>query len=235
MRMTATQFTHPEEIARAVYNQTRVFAPIAALRREQGMGFEILLGPPYKNPPIAFIGYQPGEWSMTTAQARENGYEDGWVTDECQFASADWPLAKRLREIFPKSMLAGCVGLNAVFLRAKKLDEYRKKVCFRDRQRIEDFCREQVQTLLRAIEPRNLIVIGHETLNLFCDGTPVLRSAAGRTLVKSGELFGQQAHAILHLSGARISNPDRCDIGRYLRLHTSIPTPPEVNVTNQFV
>jgi hypothetical protein len=212
--------TSLETVCRGIYAKTRAFGPIASLRRKKKMGFEILLGPPFKHAPIAFIGYQPGDWKLSPAEARRKGYEHSWVTNECQFATEGWVLARRLREIFRKDVLQQCVGLNAVFLRARNVREYEAKVGLRDRRSIEQFCRVQVKALLDAIDPLTIVAIGHGTLDLFGNAHPVLKNNRGQALVKSGKIFERPAYSVLHLSGARIRREDRQEIARYLRIVT---------------
>jgi hypothetical protein len=201
---------------RDIYKQTSRFGPIETLCREKNMGFEILLGAPFLNPPLAFLGYQPGGGPMDTAEARARGYEESWVEDTCQFATAPWGLARRLREVFPVEVLAKSVALNALFVRAKSVAEYERIVSLGDRRQIQKFCAEHVRTILDLIAPRNLIVIGHRTLDLFCKGRPALKNSRGRILVKTGDVFGWNAHAVLHLTGARIGADDRRAIKGYL-------------------
>jgi hypothetical protein len=208
---------HPlDVICRDIYTETREFGPIAALRPE--LGFEILVGPPYGNAPIAFLGYQPGDWpNMSVAEARERGYEDSWVTDQCQYATEDWPLARGLRDIFPRQLLAKCVGLNAIFVRARNAHEYQRAVSLTDRKLIRAFCLGRVRRILDAIKPRQIVVIGLGTLELFGRGTPSLISSSGSVLAKTGLVFGKAAHAVVHLTGARIKREHRLSIKQYLQ------------------
>ena len=61
------------------------------------LGFKILYGPPVVEPPILFIGYQPG------------GEKESMIESEHQ----GWPEACEYVEV-----LEACVGVNAIFLRA---------------------------------------------------------------------------------------------------------------------
>lgn len=199
-----------EILCRDIYRQTQDAQEFIDARLRHNLGFEILMGPPFLKPHIAFIGYQPGDWHLSPIQAREHGYESGWVTDKCHYAVQNWRLARELQTVFPMSVLETCVGLNAIFLRAKDLATYNELIPARQRARIKDFCLERVQQILDAIEPDNILVIGFETMNLFGGRSEVhLVGREGRPLVKKGRVFGRPALAMLHLSGARISREDR--------------------------
>jgi hypothetical protein len=59
------------------------------------------------------------------------------------------------------------------------------------------------------MEPQNLVVIGHGTLRLFGRTNVGLRSATGRVLTRTGCVADRPALAVLHLTGAWISELDR--------------------------
>jgi hypothetical protein len=207
----------PEDVCLDIYRQTRECPEIASLRAEKDMGFEILLGPPYEKPPIAFIGYQPGDWGTTSSEARKKGYEDSWVTKQCQYATESWPLAQRLRKIFPVEFLARCVGLNAIFVRAPNVFEYERAITAAIRRRIREFCIGHVRSILDSIQPIQIVVIGHDTQALFGDSVPCLTSETGRVLVRKGQIFDREVHVVLHLTGAWIRSADRLKIAKYLQ------------------
>jgi hypothetical protein len=198
-----------EKLCLDIYAETRQFCSATNI---PGMGFEILMGPPFREPPIAFIGYQPGEWKLSPEEARLEGYEDGWVTNCCHYADQTWPLARRLQEMFGPRLLEQCVGLNAIFVRAANIASYNATVPKSVRHSISDFCLPQVQRLLDVIAPKTIFVIGHRTLDLFGGGTPSTTSVKGRHLIKTGTVFGRKALAMIHLTGGRISREDRSTI-----------------------
>jgi hypothetical protein len=204
-------------VAKDIYRQTKCFHPISELCQKQHMTYEVLMGPPHGTPPIAFIGYQPGEWELTPEQARAAGYEDCWVKSVCHYAEAKWRLAIRLRDIFGAPFLHRCVGLNAIFVRAQNIDAYAQAVPPRTRKLIADFCLAKVRLLLDAIDPRNIVVIGHGTLDLFGGGTPLLRNERNEALIKRGIVSGRPAYSIPHLTGARIRRADFEQIAGHLR------------------
>ena len=189
-----------EAFCRSIYRETSENEAIVAAREQHNLGFDILMGPPRLKPEIAFIGYQPGEWTMSVAEARMAGYEEWWVEEQCQYATAKWKLAKRLRDMFTAERLENCVGLNAIFVRARSIAEY-QKVPIDVRHRIRTFCLAQVDRMLRAMEPKKIVVIGFETMKLFGRAQPCDVNA-GKVLVRGGEVFQRRAFATPHLSAA---------------------------------
>ena len=204
-----------ETLCRGIYQETAAQEAIAAARDQHGKGFEILMGPPLASPEIAFIGYQPGEWTMSVSDARAAGYESDWVTDTCQYATADWPLAKRLRRMFTTERLERCVGLNAIFVRAKSVAEY-QKIPRELRKRIRTFCLGKIEQMIHAIRPRKIVVIGFGTMRLLGRSRPS-HTTAGKVLVREGEVFGRKAFSTPHLSAAwGLRNEDLDDIARII-------------------
>jgi hypothetical protein len=187
-----------EQVAIQVYDAATAFFGRAMPR----YGYKILYGPPYQNAPIMFIGYQPGG-KGTEADRRE----DARWPSVLSYATESWPIARKMQAIWSKKFLAQCVGLNAIFVRAPSAAIYRKEFNG-TREAIEKFCLGQVNTLVQAINPQKIVVIGLSTLDLFGGGQPVLRNAKGRVLVKEGVVAGRSAYAIMHLSGAQISKVD---------------------------
>ena len=197
-----------------LYDETRAFKPIADLCLAPGakMGFEILMGPPYKNAPLLFIGYQPGDWLEGPQAARAKGYESSWVSKSCQYAHEQWALARRMRKMFGlyPGMLERSVGLNAVFVRAKNIDEYKALVAADARQLIEEFCLKKVQTIIDLIEPLKIVVIGFSTMEVFLEPVETISAIGLRRILGRGRVFGRPAFVTPHLSAARgYSNADR--------------------------
>ena len=195
--------TEAESTCRGVYEETRAFyAENESLLGAHAYGFRILHGPPVINPPILFIGYQPGG----TTPGGE-GDHDGWPA-KCVYTTEQWVLWKRLREIWGTVTLEKCTGLNLIFFRAPTAAAWRQ--IRRDlRQEIEAFCRLRVERIVRTLAPQQIVVIGFRTFDLLTTGEAVLTSDQGRLLVKSGSLWGTRCYGTVHLSGAQISRMDR--------------------------
>jgi len=196
--------TDLEAICTGVYEDTRKLPQLTA---NPALGFEILMGPPLKRPPIVFIGYQPGNGSLSVEQARQAGYEQEWPKTN-EYLTASWPLAKRMRRMFGVELLQQCVGLNAIFVRSRSAHTYVRSLSRHDRRAVRAFCLEEVGKLVRAMDPRLVVVIGFSTLELFGAGTADLRNHSGRVLTRFGEVHGRRAIATLHLTGSQIANAD---------------------------
>jgi hypothetical protein len=149
------------------------------------LGFQILYGPPFREAPILFIGYQPGTGLKSPEEEREYGSEDGWPS-VCEFATENWVLAKNMRRMFGRELLQQCVGVNAIFVRSPSLEHYRKHVTLELRRRMEKFCLVQVTEMVEALRPKTVVVLGFETLALFAqatDGKQDKRGHRSRTLL----------------------------------------------------
>ncbi len=180
------------------------------------LGFQILYGPPFREAPILFIGYQPGTGLKSPEEEREYGSEDGWPS-VCEFATEKWVLAKNMRRMFGRELLQRCVGVNAIFMRSPSLEHYRKHVTLELRRKIEKFCLVQITEMVETLRPKVVVVMGFETLALFGKSKSVLISEGSqRVLAKTGSVAGREAIGTLHLSGARISALDRAAIASHI-------------------
>jgi hypothetical protein len=187
-----------ERIARQVYAEAADFFGQFPLR----YGHKILYGPPHHQPPVLFIGYQPG-------RRTPEEYWDRWPA-VCEYATQSWwPLNKVMWKLFDRKFLERCCGLNAIFVRAPSAEIYNKEYKDKNvRQAIERFCLNRVNRLVHAIEPQKIIVIGFKALELFGSGKPILKNSAERVLLRAGQVANRPAIATLHLSGAQISTQD---------------------------
>jgi hypothetical protein len=105
-----------EKICRRICEEAGLF--FAEIEQEDAnvltWGFEVLYGPPAFRCPVLLLGLQPGG-------GERSRMDDLWPK-ECEYASAQWPLARRLQGVFGTSFLAQCTGTNAIFARAPKFD-----------------------------------------------------------------------------------------------------------------
>lgn len=197
------------QTCRAVYAETaRFYTRLAPALGAAARGYEILYGPPLDEPPILFIGFQPG--GRHISHHRDRGADRGgsWP-DHCEYASAPWPMARHMRRMFGSELLSRCTGTNAIFFRAPDVATYRRSVPAPLRREITGFCTGQVERMVRAMRPRRIVAIGFDSLAAFGPTVPLLASPAGRTLLRSGQVAGRPATATLHLTGAWMSNADR--------------------------
>lgn len=187
------------------------------LLKDPAIGFEILLTPPRPKPPLLLIGYQPGNGKrdMPIQVARDRGFEKTWPQSNT-VVDGSYLLARRLREIFQEKpdLLARSVALNAVFIRHVDVQSYEKAYSRSAREEILQFCLGHVKSIIDALEPARILVIGLGTLSLFDrNGTPAQKSSTtARTISKPGKVFGRESLAVPHLSGSRITREDRLEI-----------------------
>ena len=200
-----------DAVCRQLYSEVAAFPPIAAVLGAD-IGFEILMGQPFYEPPVLFIGYQPGDGALSPLEAREAGFEKDWVfKGRSQYSTESWLLATKLRGIFGPnniSLLDRSVGLNAIYIRARNVASYRKTVKLADRKMIQDFCREKNDFLIKTIKPKKIVVLGFGTMDVFGSSIPDVVGDNKKPVTKIGDVFGVNALAVRHLTGARFSAND---------------------------
>lgn len=204
--------TEADAFCRSVYVAAKNFYE-TEIKSYWDQGFQILYGPPFIQPPILFVGYQPGKGLKKPEEERAYGSEDRWP-EVSEYVTERWRLATNLQNMFGPDLLARCVGLNAVFIRANSIREYNAAVSRELRSRAAKFCIDQVSQIVDAIRPKMIVAIGLETLSLFDKGDlKAIRSADGRrVLMKLGKIARREAVATLHLSGVQIAKRHRTEI-----------------------
>ena len=202
--------SHLTESCQTIYRETKEF--YAQIAEDCGnLGFKILYGPPLLNPPILFIGYQPGGGAESYEEELKSGAHDGWP-QVCEYATENWKLAKTLQRMFGVELLEKCVGLNAIFIRSPSVNVYNATLTPSLRIQINRFCLSRVDEMIKLMEPQRIVLIGFETLNLFGGGIVSLQNEKGRTLIKTGKVADREVMATLHLTGAQISSVDQSRI-----------------------
>lgn len=209
---------------REIYKRTRVFyKKIQPHFGDQDFGFKILNGPPHSEPPVLFLGYQPGGATEDKLRYQKTGAHYSWP-QEIEYLTEPWSLAVNVREIFNPfpGLLNQCVALNAIFFRAPSVRQWRT-LDSSLRQDAKNFCIDHVKSIVKRLKPKLVIVNGFETLRLFRKAQAGrndqhdLRNANNRLLTQHCEVEGYDGLATLHLSGARISAVDRREINYQIR------------------
>jgi len=171
-------------------------------------GYKIFNSPPNFRAPVMFIGYQPGGGVPDWAHEKSRQSHLTWPP-VVEYAEAQWALAKRVKKIFKESVeLRETVGLNAIFMRAPNVSEYKSAISLNNRKEITKFSNNKVCRIIELLQPKKIIAIGFSTLRLFGDTKPETNSPSGRALTHIGEINGREALASIHLTGARITNQD---------------------------
>ena len=167
-------------------------------------GFKILYGPPRFEPGVLVVALQPGgdAYHVKGAELRQPS-----MTNE--YLSESWPLASELRKRFGTAYLQEAVGTNAIFFRAPSWAEW-QRVERGLRTQLEIFSLSQNKRLIRAIKPKQILLLGWDTLELM-GGTgfrelvankPVNNRPRRKRLLQSGKIDGIPAFAIPHPSAA---------------------------------
>jgi hypothetical protein len=193
-----------EELCRRVYAETQ------ELNRKLGLplGFRILYGPPIANAPILFLGYQPGGGADEARAGSLEGQMEGW-RERFVYASAAWPLAERLREVFGAALLRECTGLNAIFFRSPNMAHWQDQPPD-IREKAERFCLERAEQIVRALRPERIVTIGIRTFDLLGGYSGRVEIAgAYLTLLKVGRIWDRPAFGMVHVTGAQPTARDR--------------------------
>jgi hypothetical protein len=206
------KITNIADVCRSIYEETRSrYDRLLPRMAGAAHGFKILGGPPQDRPQIMFIGYQPGGSAENDDYERRLAIEEKWPEEwppSAEFATAEWPLAVRMRSIFSTNSLQRSVSLNAIFLRFPNSGEYRRALDVRARRDLKAFCLASVREMVRIMQPARIIIIGLSTADLFGSYRPVLHGQRGQKLATGLAIEGVEATAIIHLTGARISGAD---------------------------
>jgi len=194
--------SQPEDVCREIYAETReIYEEKSPAMKDAALGFRILYGPPLINPPVLFLGYQPGGHNLEGGEQHET-----WPA-ACEYAVQSWPLAVRMKETFGHATVAQSTGLNAIFFRARRAADWRR-IERPVRNELTAFSLARAQRIVRALAPDRVVIIGLGTFDMLTSGTSD-KLGTDRVLVKRGDLWGVPAIGTIHLSGARVRREDR--------------------------
>jgi hypothetical protein len=201
----------PSEITAAIYAETGALYEDISPQLKNGavQGYKILYGPLLVEAPLFFLGTQVGG---VAADQRANERET-WP-DVTEYATADWMLARKLREVFEVGFLKRCTGTNINFFRARNAATYKREVPADLRERCEGFSRDCAGRLVKAINPEKIVVIGFDVIKKLKVDRQFVRMEEG---VQRGNLWGIPAIAVWHLTGTRMTTEQRIVIRRALR------------------
>ena len=122
---------------------------------------------------------------------------------DCHYATQEWKLARRMQSMFGIELLKKCVGLNAIFLRAKNISLYERQMDKERRLSVQRYCLSAVEKVLTAVDPKRIVVIGFGTMALIGPSERVRGPARAAQLMRRGTVFGRPAIATIHLSAGR--------------------------------
>jgi hypothetical protein len=201
-----------EHLCQSIYKETasfyeRQFEKLGNL----AFGYKILYGPPLKNPTILFFGYQPGGRLEDAVEGERVGERINWPKT-IEYATANWPLAIKVRNVWGPTLL-NCVGINYIYFRSPKKEVW-ETLSASFRHEAESFCKVRNQKIVEALNPKTIVIFGFDSVPDFKPDRVELMGN-GRRLIQSGTLWGFPAFAVIHLSGARISRDEMDSIQRY--------------------
>lgn len=203
-----------EEVCRDIYRETQAFYAEKVLELgSRAYGFRILYGPPIFNAPILFLGYQPGGNIKDAEIGVASGEQTGWPPC-CDYAVANWRLAKRMQEVLSVPLLKRCTGLNAIFFRSPNIRTW-KNIPSLLHKEVEEFSLTRARIIVETLRPQLIVVVGIGTFDRLTSGVATL-TGNQRTLAKRGVLWGAPACGIIHLSGAQIARNDVSRLKGYL-------------------
>ena len=191
-------------LVQSYYRETSKF--IYETFDERPIGFKILNGPPLERPALAIIGIQPGGPVACTNQ------NSMWPS-KLELLDADYCLARKLRRLIARDILEKSIGLNAIFVRSECTGDYNRNFTACERRQILQFCKPRALSILEAARPKRILFVGLGTPRLL--GAELLsthQNDRGRVLARHVAVGGEDALAVLHLTGAHIASTDRLRI-----------------------
>ena len=179
------------------------------ITKDHDHGFKILYAPAHLKPSVLVIGLQPGgdASNMREAELRQPSASNEYLNES-------WTLAAELRKRFGTAYLQGAIGTNAVFFRAPSWEKWRG-IEPRLRSHLEAFCVSENKRLIKAMCPRQILLLGWDALDLM-GGSGFRELAANRPaadrrrrkrLLMSGKIEGIPTFAIPHPSTAWMNPP----------------------------
>lgn len=182
-------------------------------------GFKILNGPPLASPPVLFLAYQPG--GCEEDQDRYKEAEASWP-EVLEYLSGEHKMWSAICELIHDPVkLERCVGINAIFFRAKSVKKWKALEPATAWKAAEDFSVAQAEKIVRKLAPKCVVVIGYGTMRRVApestESFSPKQNPSGRLLARQFTLWGREAVAIPHLSGARLRSGHRQEIYGYVR------------------
>ncbi len=194
---------HVEAVCCEAYRKTRdYYANLSQRMVRSDYGFKILYGPPKIKPDVLFLGLNPGGNENDAQQGKSAGERDCW-TKANEYISKDYRLATHIQKIWHRDQLENSVALNRLFFRSPNINAWKTNSLEQSiRCDAEKFCLDECQKIVKAMEPKSLIIIGLSTLSQkeFIK-TNIAVGSPSRRVVQNGTLWGIPTSAVIHLSG----------------------------------
>ncbi len=166
------------------------------------LGFRILYSPPCDSPKLLLIGLQPGRDEKRKDRDKAQQQMDGWPAEN-EFATEDWCLAKRTRELVDVGALRASMAMDAIFFRSPNDDQW-EKIPRETRKGLKEFCLERTKSIIDRAKPSLIMAIGLGTFSMLTKEQGKLElpnNRQNRRLVVSGSVQGFPLIGIRHPTG----------------------------------
>jgi len=189
-------------------------------------GFAVFYSPPYYNPELMLIGYNPGGRRDVFNPERDSTITS--ITGHEYFQNDyDYALARKMRELFEgvrkTPLLRSSVKLNLNFFRSPTMADW-KQIDLRVRRELESFCYRKVQEIVERLHPRCIIAEGMQTyqevkslLHAAPEKKEYQQGIRGRAIYARSTFNHHRLIGLIHPSGAHISNDEWQRLATYLQ------------------
>lgn len=182
-------------------------------------GFKIFYGPIRSNSKLMIISFNPGGNAKNFRDENLVDFEKGdfSLPKKNEYLTTNYTMARKLRKLFHEQMdlLEDCVAFPLLFFRSRNMRSWKKTHSNKMRMEMERFCYDEVEKILKKIKPKTLLVIGFKTYDrlkkheiIDVKNEKLYRGKKGRKIAYFAQWSDIPVFVTLHLTGARISNPD---------------------------
>lgn len=195
-----------------IYREARDYIDTETFRfNGEDLGFRVLYGPPVRNAPYLFLGFQPGGRLKDVREAHHVGWPDvcEYALDKPGLKAAGWSrltYATNMQAVWSQDLLRDCTGLNDIFFRAPNIDDWnnKNKLAPTARLKAEAFSRPRAREIVELLSPQRIVVVGLTTFkNLMGEVGETVCCSSNGALVRRGSIWSVPAYGVKHLSGAR--------------------------------
>lgn len=176
------------------------------------LAYRVLYTPPRELPPLLILALNPG-----AGGAKQCEPELCWP-NENEYLLREYPFSKAVYERFEwmkkLDILTNCVGANINFFRSSCLGWRFDGLGWANnppevRRRLEQFCLNEVKSLVREMRPNRILLIGMKAFDLLAAEPSTRYERDNARLCCRGAVLGFDALGVYHLTGARVSTQDR--------------------------
>jgi hypothetical protein len=187
-------------------------------------GIKVFYSQPIEDPELVIIGYQPGGNYTHFKNEDEDKFAKGNFTiSKNEFITTGYRMAKRMREFFGPEhidVLEKSVIFPLVFFRAPRISTWRS---WGNSKEAEMFCFLKIEEIIQKLKPKTILVLGlatYEKMSTFLKMNDEMflyleTKEKGKRKVGATAITDRvRVFAMLHPTGARISNEHRKELKR---------------------